>query len=67
MSTDLITKLDIYINYPGHCEEAFLFYEQHLGGNITMMNVHPHPPYKFSKGMEETHYACNNRNWRNPC
>jgi len=24
-------KLDIYINYRGTCEEAFKFYEQHLG------------------------------------
>ena len=28
-------KLDIYVNYPGHCEEAFRFYEQHLKGKIT--------------------------------
>ena len=27
-------QLDIYVNYRGHCEEAFRFYEQHLGGNI---------------------------------
>ncbi|MFL5810964.1 MAG: VOC family protein [Flavisolibacter sp.] len=31
-------KLDIYINYKGNCREAFRFYEQHLGGKITMMN-----------------------------
>lgn len=24
-------KLDIYVNYAGLCEEAFRFYEQHLG------------------------------------
>jgi PhnB protein len=30
-------KLDVYLNYPGHCEKAFRFYEQHLGGKITMM------------------------------
>ena len=28
-------KLDIYVNYRGTCEEAFRFYEQHLGGRIT--------------------------------
>lgn len=28
-------KLDIYINYKGNCREAFLFYEQYLGGKIT--------------------------------
>jgi PhnB protein len=30
-------KLDVYVNYKGNCEEAFHFYEQHLGGKITMM------------------------------
>lgn len=28
-------RLDVYVNYPGSCEEAFRFYEQHLGGKIT--------------------------------
>ena len=28
-------RLDIYVNYPGCCEDAFRFYEQHLGGRIT--------------------------------
>lgn len=28
-------RLDIYVNYRGNCEEAFRFYEQHLGGTIT--------------------------------
>ena len=30
-------KLDIYVNYPGHCEEAFRFYAGHLDGQITAM------------------------------
>ena len=30
-------KLDVYLNYPGNCREAFRFYEQHLGGKITML------------------------------
>ena len=33
-------KLDIYVNYPGNCEEAFRFYEQHLGGKMTSMSTH---------------------------
>jgi PhnB protein len=37
-------KLDIYVNYPGHCKEAFQFYEQHLGGKITMMLTHQQQP-----------------------
>jgi PhnB protein len=28
-------RLDIYLNYSGNCEEAFRFYERHLGGTIT--------------------------------
>jgi PhnB protein len=30
-------KLLTYLNYGGNCEQAFRFYEQHLGGKITMM------------------------------
>ena len=30
-------RLDIYLNYRGTCEQAFRFYEQHLGGKITTM------------------------------
>lgn len=30
-------RLDIYVNYRGVCEQAFRFYEQHLGGRITSM------------------------------
>ncbi|HVX28601.1 MAG TPA: VOC family protein [Parafilimonas sp.] len=37
-------KLDIYVNYPGNCQQAFRFYEQHLGGKITMMMTHQQQP-----------------------
>ena len=30
-------KLHPYLNYGGNCEQAFRFYEEHLGGKITMM------------------------------
>jgi PhnB protein len=30
-------KLYAQLNFPGNCEEAFRFYEKHLGGKITMM------------------------------
>jgi PhnB protein len=33
-------KLSVYLNYPGNCEQAFRFYEQHLGGKITMLQRH---------------------------
>ncbi len=42
-------QLDIYINYPGHCEKAFMFYEAHLGGKINMMMPHQQPPPNFPK------------------
>ena len=54
MGTDNLMKLDIYINYPGHCEEAFRFYEQHLGGKINMMMAHQQTPPDFPK------------EWKNP-
>ncbi|HQH42009.1 MAG TPA: VOC family protein [Bacteroidales bacterium] len=47
-------KLDIYVNYPGLCEKAFRFYEQLLGGKITMMYPHPQLPPDFPQ------------NWKNP-
>jgi PhnB protein len=37
-------KLDIYLNYPGNCEEAFRFYEEHLGAKITMLMRHSEAP-----------------------
>jgi PhnB protein len=37
-------RLDIYLNYPGHCEEAFRFYEQHLGGKSTGVSRHGEQP-----------------------
>jgi PhnB protein len=30
-------RLNTYLNFGGNCEPAFRFYEQHLGGKITMM------------------------------
>jgi PhnB protein len=47
-------KLDLYLNYAGNCEDAFRFYEEHLGGRIAMMmrhEEHPNPglPSDFGK------------------
>jgi PhnB protein len=33
-------ELDIYLNYGGNCEQAFRFYEKHLGGKITFLMTH---------------------------
>jgi PhnB protein len=38
-------KLYTHINFGGNCEEAFRYYEKHLGGEITMiMRVRDLPP-----------------------
>src|ERR1700720_2341965 len=37
-------KLHTYLNYGGNCGQAFRFYEQHLGGKITMMMTHGQLP-----------------------
>lgn len=37
-------RLDIYVNYRGTCEQAFQFYEHHLGGRITGMARHGEMP-----------------------
>lgn len=37
-------KLDVYVNYAGTCEEAFRFYEQHLGGKISGLMRHGQQP-----------------------
>ncbi len=39
-----VMKLYTYLNYGGNCQEAFRFYEQHLGGKITMMMTHGQGP-----------------------
>ena len=35
-----MATLDIYVNYRGTCEQAFHYYEQHLGGKITGLVRH---------------------------
>jgi PhnB protein len=37
-------KLHTYLNYGGNCEEAFRFYQKHLGGKIGMMMTHGENP-----------------------
>ncbi len=37
-------KLHTYLNYGGNCEQAFRFYEKHLGGQITMMMTQGEQP-----------------------
>lgn len=37
-------RLDIYVNYPGTCEEAFRYYEQHLNGRLGGISRHGEVP-----------------------
>ena len=37
-------QLHTYLNYGGNCEQAFRFYEQHLGGKVTMLMRHGDQP-----------------------
>ena len=37
-------RLDVYVNYKGTCEEAFQFYERHLGGRIVGIMHHRDMP-----------------------
>ena len=45
-------RLDVYVNYHGSCEEAFRFYEQHLGGKIVMLMRHGEQPNASSVAPE---------------
>ena len=45
-------KLRTYLNYGGNCAEALRFYEQHLGGKITMMMTHGQNPGPSPVGPE---------------
>jgi PhnB protein len=47
-------KLYTHLNFGGNCEEAFRFYEQHLGGTITvMMRADQLPPEVKPPGNEK--------------
>ena len=48
-------KLDVYINYNGTCEQAFSFYEQHLGGKIIMITRHGDNPAPNSNIAKDWH------------
>src|SRR5690349_9827428 len=37
-------KVLTYLNYGGNCRQAFEFYQQHLGGKITMLTTHGEQP-----------------------
>jgi PhnB protein len=37
-------KVSPYLNYGGNCEEAFRFYEKHIGAKVTFMMTHEQAP-----------------------
>ena len=37
-------RLHTYLNYGGKCEQAFRFYEKHLGAKVTTMMTHGEQP-----------------------
>jgi PhnB protein len=37
-------KVSPYLNYGGNCEDAFRFYEKHIGAKVTFMMTHEQAP-----------------------
>jgi PhnB protein len=54
-------KLHAFLNYGGNCEQAMRFYEQHLGGKITMLlrrAEQPDQPITWPGSENSIQYAC---------
>ena len=47
-------KIDVYLNYAGNCRQAFQFYEQHLGGKVTLMMTHGEGPNAAALSADST-------------
>ncbi len=53
-------RLHTFLNYGGNCEQALRFYEQHLGGKITMLmrrREQPDQPVKWPGWEDSIQYA----------
>jgi PhnB protein len=53
-------RLNTYLNFGGNCEQAFRFYERHLGGEITMLMrraEQPDQPVKWPGWEQSIQYA----------
>jgi PhnB protein len=53
-------KLNAFLNFGGNCEQALRFYEQHLGGRITMMMrraEQPDQPVKWPGWEQSIQFA----------
>jgi PhnB protein len=56
-------KLHTFLNYGGNCEQALQFYEQHLGGTITMLmrrSEQPEPAVTWPGWENSIQYASMN-------
>ena len=58
-------RLDIYVNYRGTCEEAFRFYQAHLGGRLVIGELFGDPhwvsPARLRQRAEAAGLAFNRR------
>jgi PhnB protein len=53
-------RLNTFLNYGGNCEQAFRFYERHLGGKITMLmrrSEQPDQPVTWPGWERSVQYA----------
>jgi PhnB protein len=56
-------RLNTFLNFGGNCEQAFRFYEQHLGGAITMLMrraEQPDQPVTWPGWQQSIQYAIMN-------
>ncbi|MGH9385158.1 MAG: VOC family protein [Vicinamibacterales bacterium] len=56
-------KLNTFLNFGGNCEQALRFYEQHLGGEITMLmrrTEQPDQPVRWPGWEQSIQYAIMN-------
>lgn len=54
-------KLHTFLNFGGNCEQAMRFYEEHLGGTITMLMrraEQPDQPVTWPGSEQTIQYAC---------
>jgi PhnB protein len=57
----VMMQLQAFLNYGGNCEQAIRFYQQHLGGRITMLMRRagqPDQPVRWPGWEDSIQYAC---------
>lgn len=49
-----MSQLNVYLNFPGNCREAMTFYQQCLGGELTLMPFSDTPmAHEMPAGMDQ--------------